>query len=68
VVFKCNALEADNRCSRYLNRPAFCRSYPTEDSLIQGGKLPAHCSYLFEIKHTFTKVLKANLKEQSNTN
>jgi uncharacterized protein len=62
VVFKCNALEEDNKCGRYLSRPAFCRTYPTEDSLIQGGKLPVNCSYLFEIKHTFTKVLKANLK------
>jgi Fe-S-cluster containining protein len=62
VVFKCNALEEDNKCGRYLSRPAFCRTYPTEDSLIHGGKLPAKCSYIFEIKHTFAKVLKANLK------
>ncbi len=58
VVFQCNALEEDNRCGRYLNRPTFCRTYPTEDSLLQGGKLPSDCSYLFEIRHKFSQVLK----------
>jgi Fe-S-cluster containining protein len=62
VVFKCNALEEDNKCGRYLSRPAFCRTYPTEDSLIHGGKLPADCSYIFKAKQSFTKVLQANLK------
>jgi Fe-S-cluster containining protein len=62
VVFQCTALAEDKTCGRYLTRPAFCRTYPTEDSLIHGGKLPAECSYVFEAKHSFTAVLQANLK------
>jgi uncharacterized protein len=57
LVFGCERLLADNRCGDYARRPSFCRSYPTEDSLLQGGKLPVECGYWFKLKRSFGEVL-----------
>jgi Fe-S-cluster containining protein len=57
ILFKCNNLQWDGNCSVYLNRPSFCRTYPNEDMLLGGGKLPNECSYQFELLRPFAEVL-----------
>lgn len=57
LVFQCRNLKWDNTCAIYDSRPVFCRSFPNEDGLLRGGKLPADCSYRFELKQTFQQVL-----------
>lgn len=58
VVFRCVALGSNNQCTQYETRPSFCRTYPTEDALLAGSKLPVECSYQFKVHHTFEQVLK----------
>ena len=58
VVFRCTALGSNNQCTQYETRPSFCRTYPTEDALLAGSKLPVECSYQFKVNHTFQQVLK----------
>lgn len=57
LVFNCKHLGVDLRCGAYEARPSFCHSYPTEEGLLNGGKLPSACSYRFEPKHSFRGVL-----------
>ncbi|MFM7389484.1 MAG: YkgJ family cysteine cluster protein [Vampirovibrionales bacterium] len=57
LLFNCVHLQADKRCGIYEHRPGFCRTYPTEDSILTGGKLPAECSYIFTMKQTFASIL-----------
>jgi Fe-S-cluster containining protein len=58
LVFQCTALGSNNQCTQYEARPSFCRTYPTEDALLAGSKLPVECSYQFQVHHTFQQVLK----------
>ena len=57
VIFECIHLQEDNSCGIYDDRPLFCRKYPSETSLLLGGKIPADCGYIFELKKTFGEVL-----------
>jgi hypothetical protein len=57
LVFRCGQLQADNTCGIYDSRPDFCRRYPTELSLVQGGKLADECSYVFTPRAAFPQVL-----------
>jgi uncharacterized protein len=57
LVFECQHLLANNQCGIYEQRPGFCQSYPTEDGLLNGGKLPSQCSYTFTLLKPFTQVL-----------
>jgi Fe-S-cluster containining protein len=56
LLFNCIHLQEDKRCGIYEHRPGFCRTYPTEDSLLSGGKLPLECSYQFEPKQRFADI------------
>jgi Fe-S-cluster containining protein len=58
LVFDCAYLQPDNQCGQYQERPVFCRRYPTEHVLLQGGKLPEECSYQFKAKQAFDQFLK----------
>lgn len=57
VLFQCIHLQADNRCAIYEERPSFCRLYPSEKSLLMGGKLAENCGYQFHVKQPFNQVL-----------
>lgn len=58
LLFQCIHLQADNSCGVYKNRPDFCRKYPSEQSILMGGKLAEHCGYQFKLIHTFQDILK----------
>lgn len=57
ILFQCIHLQADNTCGIYQDRPNFCRQYPSEHSLLMGGKLAEGCGYQFRLKQTFQDVL-----------
>lgn len=57
LLFACSNLLPDNSCGIYEDRPQFCRDYPSETNLLQGGTLPADCSYTFEVRKPFHQVL-----------
>jgi Fe-S-cluster containining protein len=58
LLFQCALLQADNTCGDYHNRPDFCRKYPSEQSLLMGGKLAEGCGYKFRLLKNFQDVLK----------
>jgi len=58
LLFQCTHLQADNTCADYENRPDFCRKYPSEQSLLMGGKLAEGCGYKFRLLRNFQDVLK----------
>lgn len=57
LLFQCVHLQEDNRCAVYADRPDFCRKYPSEHSLLMGGKLADGCGYRFRLLQTFQDVL-----------
>jgi Fe-S-cluster containining protein len=57
VLFQCKQLQPDNTCGIYDQRPDFCRRYPSEHSLLMGGKLAEGCGYRFRLLQTFGQVL-----------
>jgi Fe-S-cluster containining protein len=57
LLFQCVHLQADNTCGIYEQRPSFCRQYPSEHSLLMGGKLAEGCGYRFRLLNTFQDVL-----------
>lgn len=65
LVFQCKHLQADNRCGIYNQRPNFCRKYPSEHSILMGGKLAEGCGYRFSLLKTFQDVLKQKLSPAS---
>lgn len=58
LLFQCIHLQSDNSCGIYENRPDFCRKYPSEQSILMGGKLAEGCGYQFRLLQTFQDVLK----------
>lgn len=68
LLFQCIHLQSDNSCAIYNDRPSFCRKYPSEHSLLMGGKLAEGCGYKFRLLKTFQDVLSsvANQKEPPN--
>jgi Fe-S-cluster containining protein len=58
LLFQCIHLQANNTCGIYSNRPTFCRQYPSEHSILMGGKLAEGCGYQFRLLKTFQDVLK----------
>lgn len=58
LLFQCVHLQTDNTCGIYDNRPTFCRKYPSEHSILMGGKLAEGCGYQFRLLHSFQDVLK----------
>ena len=63
LLFNCQHWEeATGRCGIYHQRPTFCRTYPTEASLLGGGKLPGECSYQFKALQSFTSILQNRYK------
>jgi len=65
LVFSCINLNLDNTCGIYDRRPSFCRSFPTEEAMLNGGKLPSDCSYKFETLRSFTQVMAAQQQQLS---
>jgi|GEM_PF-2557688 len=63
LLFQCIHLQSDNNCGIYQNRPSFCRKYPSEHSLLMGGKLAEGCGYQFRLLQSFQDVLR-NLAQQ----
>jgi Fe-S-cluster containining protein len=63
VLFQCIHLQADNSCGIYHNRPLFCRKYPSEHSLLMGGKLAEGCGYSFRLLRSFKDVLQQVAKQ-----
>jgi Fe-S-cluster containining protein len=59
LVFGCVNLKLDNTCGIYDRRPSFCRSFPTEEAMLNGGKLPSECSYTFTALRSFRQVMQA---------
>ena len=57
LLFQCIHLQADNTCGIYEQRPSFCRQYPSEHSLLMGGKLAEGCGYRFRLLNTFQDIL-----------
>jgi Fe-S-cluster containining protein len=57
LQFQCKHLSAENRCLIYLNRPDFCRKYPSEKTILLGGKLAEGCGYQFELLKSFGHIL-----------
>ena len=57
LQFQCVLLQADNTCGAYAERPDFCRKYPSEQSLLMGGKLAEGCGYQFQLLQNFQSVL-----------
>jgi Fe-S-cluster containining protein len=57
LQFQCTHLQADNTCGAYNDRPDFCRKYPSEQSLLMGGKLAEGCGYQFRLLKNFQDVL-----------
>lgn len=57
LIFQCIHLQADNACGIYDRRPSFCRKYPSEHSILMGGKLAEGCGYRFRLLKTFQDVL-----------
>lgn len=45
LLFRCNKLGDDGRCSVYLDRPVICRRYPEPRMFLQGASLPTECTY-----------------------
>lgn len=58
LLFQCMHLQPDNTCGVYDQRPSFCRKYPSEHSLLMGGKLATGCGYQFRLLKTFQDVLR----------
>lgn len=58
ILFQCAHLQEDNTCGAYNDRPDFCRKYPSEQSLLMGGKLAEGCGYKFRLLKNFQDVLK----------
>lgn len=58
LMFQCVHLQEDNSCGIYEDRPDFCRKYPSEHSLLMGGKLAEGCGYRFKLLKTFQDVLR----------
>lgn len=65
MLFQCIHLQADNRCGIYYDRPSFCRKYPSEHSLLMGGKLADGCGYKFRLLKTFQDVLSTVANQKS---
>ncbi len=57
LQFQCVLLQPDNTCGAYEQRPDFCRNYPSEQSLLMGGKLAEGCGYQFRLLQNFQAVL-----------
>lgn len=58
ILFQCIHLQADKSCGIYQNRPDFCKKYPSEHSIIMGGKLAEGCGYQFKLIQSFQDILK----------
>lgn len=58
LLFQCVHLQADKSCGIYQNRPDFCKKYPSEHSILMGGKLAEGCGYQFRLLRSFQDVLK----------
>ncbi len=58
LLFQCVHLQPDNRCGIYAERPTFCRQYPSEHSILMGGKLAEGCGYQFRLLNSFQDILR----------
>lgn len=66
LQFQCKHLSSENRCLIYQNRPDFCRKYPSEKTILLGGKLAEGCGYQFELLKSFHTVLGDLSEKNSN--
>jgi uncharacterized protein len=57
VVFKCVNLGEDNLCQDYEHRPQLCHTYPSEDSVRGGRKLPKDCGFVFSPLSEFNTIM-----------
>ena len=67
LLFKCNYLDENNRCSVYHLRSFLCRTYPHFDNkfIKLGGKPLPGCGYYYEPIVHFDEVLKKTKKVAS---
>jgi Fe-S-cluster containining protein len=63
LAFRCNNLGPDNLCMDYEARPGFCRTYPTEEGILLGSRLPKECGFAFAPLKAFEDVLKQTYAE-----
>ncbi|MDX2083849.1 MAG: YkgJ family cysteine cluster protein [Candidatus Melainabacteria bacterium] len=63
LLFECVHLQENRSCGIYEHRPDFCRRYPSEASMLQGGVLSACCGYSFEVRQRFEAVLKQTAQQ-----
>jgi Fe-S-cluster containining protein len=64
LLFHCTRLGEDNRCTRYDDRPGFCRNYPDEHIPMRGGVLPEECGYVFELRKPFREILEQTARKK----
>lgn len=64
LLFQCIHLQSNGSCGIYDQRPDFCRKYPSEHSLLMGGKLAEGCGYQFRLLNSFKSVLQQLAQQQ----
>ncbi|MBN2644935.1 MAG: YkgJ family cysteine cluster protein [Desulfuromonadaceae bacterium] len=57
LIFSCSALQPDNRCGDYAQRPSICRQFPEKALYLCGGTLPQGCGFKLSGGVTFARRL-----------
>jgi uncharacterized protein len=57
MIFACNLVGDDGRCTVYRDRLKMCKDYP-HANVKYGGKLPENCGYNVILKKSFQDYLK----------
>ncbi len=57
LLFRCNKLTAQNKCSCYEERLPICKNFPDKNLIFMGGGLPENCRYKMVIAPSFKKIL-----------
>jgi uncharacterized protein len=65
LLFRCQHLQPDKTCGIYEQRPELCRQYPSEYTLLLGGKLAKGCGYQFRLLKPFSQVLQTAAGQQT---
>ena len=53
--FNCTCLTPSNRCSQYLSRPSFCKTYPM-NVFFDAGVIPKSCGYFVNLKEKYQNI------------
>ncbi len=68
LIFSCNLLGEDGRCTRYDERPDICSEFPTIWMFRYGGELDTSCGYTLQTKVDFKKILEKKMKRRERKN